>query len=170
MTLHAPAGEGVHSWSAAFAAPVESETPATAESETPVTVESESPAATRPESSAAVLSQPPTRSATPHAAARATFGFRTTGPPEHRVTVTVLDRDTGAPLRNVEVQLGVYRASTGEDGQARIEAPAGRYNLYVRKAGCAPHAGSVAVHGDVTVRVAAAPTSDTDLDDDQLWM
>ena len=162
VTLHAPAGEGVHSWSAAFAAPVESETP--------VTVESESPAATRPESSAAVLSQPPTRSATPHAAARATFGFRTARPPEHRVTVTVLDRETEAPLRNVEVQLGVYRASTGEDGQARIEAPAGRYDLYVRKAGCAPHAGSVAVHGDVTVRVAAAPAPEADPDDDQVWM
>ena len=148
VTLDAPVGEGIHAWTATFAAPPESE--------------SESPAAAR--------SEPPAGAATRHAEARATFGFRTAGPPEHRVTVTVLDRETDAPLRNVEVQLGVYRASTGEDGQARVEVPAGRYDLTLRKAGYAPHAGSVAVHGNVALRVAAAPASDIDPDDEQVWM
>lgn len=142
VTLVAPAREGVHSWSATFPAPES-------------TVESEPSA----EGGAA-----------PHAEARATFGFRAAGPPEHRVAVTVRDRDTGAPLRDVEVCVGAYRSSTGESGQARVEVPGGQYDLYTRKAGYAAHTGSVAVDADVTLEVAAAPVSDADLDDDQLWM
>ena len=138
VTLAAPAREGVHSWSATFAAPAESE--------------------------------PSAGAATPHTEARATFGFRTAGPPEHRVDLTVLDRDTGAPLRDVEVRVGAYRASTGESGRASVDVPGGRYDLYARKAGYTAHTGSLAVHGDVRIEVAAEPASDTDLDDDQLWM
>ena len=193
LTLTAPPREGVHSWSARFEATVESDSSARAESDAPVPVESASPApaeaGTRvtvgpmtpetgsgtvatvaPGSPAAARSEPHAEAATPHAEARATFGFRTAGPPQHRVLVTVLDRDTEAPLRDVEVRLGVYRASTGEGGRASVDVPGGRYDLYTRKAGYAPHTGSVAVDADVTLRVTAAPVSDTDLDDDQVWM
>ena len=139
VTLAAPAREGVHSWSATFAARAES-------------------------------AEPSAEAAAPHSDARATFGFRAAGPPEHRVTVTVRDRDTGAPLRDAEVRVGAYQASTDETGRASVEVSGGRYDLYTRKAGYAAHTGSVTVERDVTLEVAAAPMSDADLDDDQIWM
>ena len=105
-----------------------------------------------------------------HANATATFSFRTVQPPEHRVTVTVCDRDSEAPLAGADVRVGINRGTTDARGQAHIEVRAGNHDLYVRKAGYAPHNGGVAVSGDVTVRVAATQASDPDLDDDQIWM
>ena len=57
----------------------------------------------------------------PHEDASATFSFWTARPPDHRVTVTVLERDTEAPLENVQVRLGVR---TGLSPRAqRVVAP-----------------------------------------------
>ena len=67
--------------------------------------------------------------------------------------------------------MGICRATTDASGQAQVEVHPGSYDLYVRKAGYKPHAESVpVVSGDVTLRVAAARVSDTDLDDEQVWM
>ena len=204
VTLTAPAGEGVHSWSAAFvpesrpATPAESGEPGPAygypTAAPPASSAAPRPGAARPRASAAARAVSSTTSApgssarpapaatksktavaadvmaTPHAASHATFGFRAAGPPQHRVTVTVRDRDTGAPLRDVEVCVGAYRTSTGESCRATVEVPGGRYELHMRKAGYAVHTGSVAVDRDVTLEIAAVAASDTDLDDDQLWM
>ena len=105
-----------------------------------------------------------------HDEAESTFGFRTVRPPEHRVTVTVCDRDTETPLANAEVRVGIYRGETDARGEARVEVRAGSYDLYVRKAGYAPHTDSVWVSGDVTLRVATVRPSDADPDDEQVWM
>ena len=106
----------------------------------------------------------------PHAAAQAPFSFRAAARPEHRVTVTVHDRDTEAPLAATEVHLGPYRATTDAEGCARVEVPPGRYDLYVRKTGYTPHTADVAVSGNLALQVAAAPAPDVDPDDEQLWM
>ena len=55
--------------------------------------------------------------ALPHDEASADFSFRIARPPEHRVTVRVAAQETKSPLEDVEVRLGVYRAST--DARAR---------------------------------------------------
>ena len=68
------------------------------------------------------------------------------------------------------MHLGPYRAATDAEGRTRVDVPAGDYDLYVRKAGYAPHTGRVAVTGDVALRVAAAPAPDVDADDEQVWM
>ena len=65
----------------------------------------------------------------PHDEASATFSFRTARPPEHRVTVQVVEKETEAPLEDVEVRLGVYRASTDAAGLASLELPGGVYEL-----------------------------------------
>lgn len=146
VTLEAPAEEGVHTWTAA----VDGAQPDTAPPHDPAAEEESAPG---------------------HADATATFGFRTVAPPEHRVTVTVLDRDTGTPLAGAEVRVGVYRGTTGAGGQAHVAVHAGSYDLYVRKAGYHPHAGNVPpVSGDVSLEVAAARVTDADLDDEQVWM
>ena len=120
----------------------------------------------------AAASAPPheAASAPRHEAAACTFSFRTVERPGNVVTVAVVDRDTEAPLANADVHLGVHRASTGPDGKAHMEAPAGEYELYVRSPGYQPYAEPVTVTGDTALRVAAARVSDADLDDDQVWM
>ena len=112
------------------------------------------------------------RSAPRHEAAACAFSFRTVEPPEHAVavTVTVVDRETESPLAKAEVHLGTYRTSTDTDGKARIEAPPGRYDLYVRSPGYVPYTDPVTVSANAALRVAAARVSDADLDDDQVWM
>ena len=104
-------------------------------------------------------------------AAAATFGFRTVAPPEHRVTVTVVDQDTRTPLAGAEVRVGIYRGTTDSSGHAHVEVRTGSYDLYVRKAGYKPHADTVpVVSGNVVLQVATARVSDADLDDEQVWM
>ena len=105
-----------------------------------------------------------------HEAAGCTFSFRTVEPPDNAVTVTVVDRDTETPLADADVHLGVFRASTDAEGPARVEAPAGEYELYVRSPGYVPYTEPVTVTGDAALRVAAARVSEADLDDDQVWM
>ncbi len=153
VALAAPADAGVHAWTAAFPAA--------------------GPGAAAAEEGGTAAAPPPETAAppeAPHAEAQAAFSFRVAARPEHRVTLTVHDRDTEDPLAAVEVHLGPYRAATDARGRARVEVPPGRYDLYVRKAGYAPHTEDVAVTGDLALRVAAAPAPDVDPDDEQLWM
>ncbi len=105
-----------------------------------------------------------------HEAAAAAFSFRAVSPPEHRVTVTVRDRDTDALLAGAEVRVGVHRGTTGADGRAQVDARAGAGDLYVRKAGYAPHAGRVKVSGDAALQVVVARVSDADPDEEHVWM
>ncbi len=146
VTLEAPADEGVHAWTAAFDG-------------------------AGPDSCAPHDAVPVQDSAPGHANATATFGFRTTAPPEHRVTVTVVDRDTETRVAGAEVRVGVYRGTTDASGQAHVAVHPGSYDLYVRKAGYKPHADSIpVVSGDVILKVAAVRVTDGDLDDEQVWM
>ena len=147
VPLTAPPESAVYTWTAAF--------PAAAEPTPTAATEQPDPAATE---------------APRHEAAACTFSFRTVGPAGNAVTVTVVDRDTEAPVGNADVHLGIYRASTGADGQARVDVPAGEYEMYVRSPGYTPYTGPVTVTGDAALRVAAVRVSDADLDDDQVWM
>ena len=105
-----------------------------------------------------------------HEGAACTFSFRAVEPPGNAVTVTVVDRDTETPLADADVHLGVYRAPTDAEGKARVAAPAGEYDLYVRSPGYVPHTEPVTVTGDAALRVAAVRVSAADFDDDQVWM
>ena len=107
---------------------------------------------------------------TPHEDTSATFGFRTVRSPDLGVTVTVLERGTKTPLENVQVRLGVYRASTDEYGQASLEVTTGRYDLHLRKVGYEMHSKTLEVTESVTIQVEAVVAPDTDPDDEQVWM
>ncbi len=106
----------------------------------------------------------------PHEDASARLSFRTVGRPEHRVTVTVRDRDAELPLEKVEVRLGVYRAETDGRGQASFEVPKGRHDLHLWKVGYETDATAVEVTEDVTIQVTAVCAPDGDPDDEQVWM
>ena len=106
----------------------------------------------------------------PHEDASATFRFRTVRPPDHGVTVTVAERGTDTPLENVQVRLGVYRASTDERGRASLAVPTGSYDLYLQKVGYEMRAETVEVTETVSIQVEAVAAPDPDPDDEQIWM
>jgi hypothetical protein len=106
----------------------------------------------------------------PHAEASAAFTFRTARPPEYRIIVRVTEKDTKAPLENVDVRLGVYRASTDAQGLATLELPAGTYDLDAWKTGYETLPRSVVVAGDETVQVEAVFSPEKDPDDSRVWM
>ena len=98
----------------------------------------------------------------PHRGASAQFGFATTKPRKHRLTVEVVEvvagGDGGAtkPVTNAEVSLGAYRASTDESGRATLAVAEGSYELVIWKVGYEAPAGALEVSKDLTIRVEAA--------------
>lgn len=69
----------------------------------------------------------------PHEGAASKLSFRTARPPEHTVTVEVINKESKAPVKDAIVSLGIYRGSTDEGGVAKVEVPKGKYELYVSK-------------------------------------
>jgi hypothetical protein len=108
----------------------------------------------------------------PHDEASAAFSLRIARPPEHRVTVQVADKGTKAPLENVEVRLGVYRASTDAAGLVNLELPGGVYALDAWKAGyeMLTRTRTVKVGKDRVIRVEAVVAPQKDPDDQRVWM
>jgi len=94
-----------------------------------------------------------------HSEAERAFGFRIGNPPEHVLTVEVLDQDTGVPLGNSQVVAHPYRGITGGDGVTKLNVPAGKYQIYVSRNGYKIVRTEVEVAGatDVQVTLAALP-------------
>jgi len=93
--------------------------------------------------------------ALPHSGASATFSFSVVKRPEHCLTVKVIAGD--APVANVEVALGPYRAATDSAGMAVIEAPAGHYELAAWHSEFEAFAQPVNIARDGAVEVALTP-------------
>jgi hypothetical protein len=89
----------------------------------------------------------------PHAGASTTFSFVAVKPPEHRLTVKVIECASAAPLEDVQVGLGPYRAATDAAGLAQIETPAGNYRLAVWKSGFEAPPLSIEIAADTRVQV-----------------
>jgi uncharacterized membrane protein len=106
----------------------------------------------------------------PHEDASAAFSFRAARPPDHKVTVTVVEEDSQTPLQNVQVRLGVYRALTDEHGLANLEVAKGEYDLDLWKVGYEMHAKTVNVTESVAIQVKAVIAPDKDPDDERVWM
>jgi hypothetical protein len=106
----------------------------------------------------------PTELPLPHGEAWARFGFETVKPPEHSVTVKVAEKETGTPVADAQVRLGVYFACSDETGLATVAMPRGAYSLDVLKTGYEAHSQVLDVNGDLTVNVdvAAIPPENPD--------
>lgn len=92
----------------------------------------------------------------PHAGAPAAFSFRVGRPLERRATVRVVDARTRAPLRDVEVRVGPYAATTDERGVARVALPAGAFEVDIRKSGYQADPRSLPAGGDPVLEITAA--------------
>ena len=93
-----------------------------------------------------------------HEESSCSFSFTTGRPPEHPVTVEVIEQDTKAPLRRADVLLRPesgfpYRGLTDESGVAKVEVPQGEYTLLVSKGkDYTTFRTTLEVSGDVTVK------------------
>jgi hypothetical protein len=88
-----------------------------------------------------------------HDESSATFGFAVVRPPEHRLTVKVTESEGAAPLADVEVALGPYRAATDAAGLANLDIPAGHFGLAVWTSGFEGGPQTVEIAGDVSLQV-----------------
>lgn len=93
---------------------------------------------------------------TPHEGSSSKFSVAIVRPPEHRLTVEVLEEDTKAPIEDAQVRLGAYRAATDPFGRAEVAMPKGIYELTVWKVGYEAPGRTVDIRADVSVQVEVA--------------
>ena len=101
----------------------------------------------------------------PHEEASHTFGFGIVRPPEHMVTVEVIDKDTGTPIKKAYVMLHPYRDYTDERGVVRLMVPKGGYKLYVSRVHKETFRTTVKVTGDITIKAELLPEPPEEDDD-----
>ena len=92
-----------------------------------------------------------------HEGAAYRFDVVVVPPPEHRLIVQVMERESAAPIADAQVRLGAYRAATDGSGRAELAMPKGSYDLTVWKAGYDAPQRRVEVTADLTVEVAVLP-------------
>lgn len=66
-----------------------------------------------------------------HEKAQCLFGFSVVRPPEHVVTIEVIDQSTEAPIKNAHLRLGAYAGDTDDSGFAKLEVTQGEYRLSI---------------------------------------
>jgi hypothetical protein len=94
-----------------------------------------------------------------HDEVTSTVRFVASRPPEHRVTLEVIDKDNGVPIPGVELRLGRFRGATNDVGIAHIEVPGGAYEIGSWKLGYELISQTVHIAGDTTIylELATAP-------------
>lgn len=94
-----------------------------------------------------------------HERATSIVRFVAVRPPEHGVTVEVIEKGSGVPLAGVELRMGRFRAATNDAGVARVEVPGGTYDVSAWKIGYDVLSSTVHVAADTSIRleVAVAP-------------
>jgi hypothetical protein len=93
----------------------------------------------------------------PHKGSSHTFGFATVRQPEHVLTVEVIDKDTGTPIKKAYVMIHPYRGATDEHGVVRMRMPKGDYKLYVSKVNKLTFQTTVKVTGDIAIKAELLP-------------
>jgi hypothetical protein len=92
---------------------------------------------------------------TPHEHSSSKFSVAIVRPPEHRLTIEVLEKDTKAPIEDAQVRLGAYRAATDPSGRAEVAMPKGSYDLTVWKVGYDAPSQIVDIRDDISIQVEA---------------
>ena len=88
----------------------------------------------------------------PHEVSGNSFAFKASRPPEHTITVEVIDKDRNKPLKNASAFIHPYRSYTDENGIARVEVTKGTHELYVKMQDYSSFQTIVEVTEDMTVR------------------
>ena len=93
----------------------------------------------------------------PHEPASSTFSVAIVRPPQHRLTIKVVEQVTAAPIANAQLRLGAFRAATDQSGLAEVDLPGGVYDLSVWKVGYEAPGRTVELNGNVSIEVEALP-------------
>ena len=100
----------------------------------------------------------------PHDGAATAFSVAVVRPPEHTLTVKVIEKETAAPVADVELRLGAFRGTTGASGVAEIRMPKGNYQLQLWKVGYAAPPRPVEIGADAFVQIEALAIPEEDPD------
>jgi hypothetical protein len=100
----------------------------------------------------------------PHDDTSTTFSAAVVRPPDHTLTVKVIDKNTASPVEDALVRLGAYRAETGQSGLAAIRLPKGRYELNVWKVGYDIEPTTLDLDQDASIEVLALLVPEEDPD------
>jgi len=92
--------------------------------------------------------------ALPHQGSSARFSIVIADPPEHRLTIKVIEQRTASPVENAQVRLGAYRGVTGGSGFAELMVPKGSYDLDIWKSGYEVPTASIVINADLAVEIA----------------
>lgn len=95
------------------------------------------------------------------------FSFLAVKVPEHVVIVRVIEASTHTAVEDAEVRLGVYKARSDGSGCARMEVPAGTYELNAWKAAYSAVAKTVEVAEDIAVQIEAKAAPEAE---EPYWM
>jgi hypothetical protein len=95
------------------------------------------------------------------------FHIAVVRPPEHTVTVKVIEKESTAPVGDVQVRLGAYRCATDRSGIAQIRVGKGRYDLHIWKVGYEVPSRTVEIDDDLAVEIEAVALPPED--PDALW-
>jgi hypothetical protein len=79
-------------------------------------------------------------------------------PPDHRVTLEVIDKDSGLPLGGVELRLGRFRGTTNDVGIAHVDLTTGLYEVSGWKLGYDLISSTADVVGDMSMHIEMALT------------
>ena len=96
----------------------------------------------------------------PHADATSVVTLAVSRPPEHRVTLHVTDKASGAPLVGVELRLGRFRTATNDEGSAQVDVPGGRYDVGTWKHGYEVLSRTVDIARDTTIHLELAAVTE----------
>ncbi|HTI72344.1 MAG TPA: hypothetical protein VMF06_20385 [Candidatus Limnocylindria bacterium] len=105
-----------------------------------------------------------TDSELPHTGARVQFGFAAVLPPEHRLTIKIVEQDTEKPIENVQIRLGPFRSATDECGVAELSMPKGSYEMTIWHPRWESPSTQVEVFEDATIELRSTPVPEDDPD------
>lgn len=74
-----------------------------------------------------------------HAPGSVPMRVRTVAAPDQEIRIEAIDRESRAPLKGIKLMVGPYRATTGEDGVARMKVVADHYMLHASGRHCLPY-------------------------------
>ncbi len=102
--------------------------------------------------------------ALPHDGTAAEFSAMVSRPPEHRLTVKVVEQKSKAPITDVQIRLGPFRGMTDPAGIGEVMMPKGTYDLHVWKTAYEAPTHSIEIKGDLSIEVEAVFVPEEDPD------
>jgi hypothetical protein len=98
----------------------------------------------------------------PHDAGAVALSLRVVAAPDYEVTVEAIDKEKQTPIKGARVAMHPYRATTDENGIARVKVTKGHYDIFVSAAKYVSIATSADVTADMITRA--------ELDGDSPWV